>query len=478
MATAIHQYEDKLLDFAYGELPAPEASAVESHLKSCPRCSEALNEIRGVRASMSALPQEPAPTAGLESLLAYAEQAAQRAKAGPRAQLPWWRRMIAPAAGVCALALVGVVAWRTQSEMDFSPQTAALEAQHQNDRASEVASAPAPLALKPDRDRPVAMNIGEAEDDARQKKEDRNWDLGAKKRALAKNGYGQELGGTRAPEELRQKELGDSLGIASKQSSTRRAGGKDSADPGTFEKKVLNENRYDDYSNAKQRGAKVYDKEEMPKTAAAPAAAKPSAVSPPAAPVPPPVEQAPRPSMGLGLGSSSGSVDALGSGRGSANAPSRMAPSEDESAAQGVSDRKRFESDVTAQRVAEERQATGYLEAARAASNSGDRQQEVKLALAVLDTKVQGYPRAEALQRVCTALEALGEEGQADKYCAQLLREFPNTAAAKMVAQRRSRTQKSKALSNKAPLESAPETAPAAEPAKAKKATKSAADAL
>src|SRR6187401_2433141 len=99
MATAIHQYEDKLLDFAYGELPVPEASAVESHLKSCARCTQALDQIRGVRTSMSALPQVPAPQSGLESLFAYAEQAAARNASLPRPGLPWWRRVIAPLAG-------------------------------------------------------------------------------------------------------------------------------------------------------------------------------------------------------------------------------------------------------------------------------------------------------------------------------------------------------------------------------------------
>src|SRR4051794_36947082 len=115
MATAIHQYEDKLLDFAYGELPAPEASAVESHLKSCTRCTQALDQIRGVRATMSTLPQEPAPEAGLESLLAYAEQAARRHASAPGAR-PWWRRAVAPLAGALALMLVGVVAWKTQED--------------------------------------------------------------------------------------------------------------------------------------------------------------------------------------------------------------------------------------------------------------------------------------------------------------------------------------------------------------------------
>ena len=39
----LHAHEDRLLDFAYGELPAPEARAVESHLEGCTRCTELLD---------------------------------------------------------------------------------------------------------------------------------------------------------------------------------------------------------------------------------------------------------------------------------------------------------------------------------------------------------------------------------------------------------------------------------------------------
>ena len=53
MKNAAHQYEDKLLEFAYGELARPEADAVEAHVRGCAKCSQQLSEIKGVRATMS-----------------------------------------------------------------------------------------------------------------------------------------------------------------------------------------------------------------------------------------------------------------------------------------------------------------------------------------------------------------------------------------------------------------------------------------
>src|SRR5262245_5591354 len=103
MKTAAHQYEDKLLELAYGELPAHEASAVESHVRTCTRCSEALSEIQAVRTTMGQLPMEPVPDAGLESLYAYADQAARRNAAGPAPAMTWWRKLMAPVMAAGAL---------------------------------------------------------------------------------------------------------------------------------------------------------------------------------------------------------------------------------------------------------------------------------------------------------------------------------------------------------------------------------------
>src|SRR5690606_13346541 len=64
--------EELLLDYIYDELPPADARAAAEHLAQCERCREKLDEFRSTRRSMSRLPSEPAPTAGLESLLTYA----------------------------------------------------------------------------------------------------------------------------------------------------------------------------------------------------------------------------------------------------------------------------------------------------------------------------------------------------------------------------------------------------------------------
>ena len=112
MKSAVHQYEDKLLEFAYGELPPHEADVVDAHVRGCTKCSEALSQISTVRKTMSRLPMEPAPDAGLESLLAYAEQHAKQAKQAPSRRASWWQRYLTPFVSVASLLTVGVIAYR------------------------------------------------------------------------------------------------------------------------------------------------------------------------------------------------------------------------------------------------------------------------------------------------------------------------------------------------------------------------------
>ncbi|HVE83207.1 MAG TPA: zf-HC2 domain-containing protein, partial [Myxococcales bacterium] len=108
-----HRYEDRLLEFAYGELPAAEARSIEAHVKGCSRCTGALAEIQGVRHQMSQLAPEPVPDAGLDSLLAYAEQAARRAQVGPspaRGVRRWIFGLVGGASLAAVLLVVSVVA--------------------------------------------------------------------------------------------------------------------------------------------------------------------------------------------------------------------------------------------------------------------------------------------------------------------------------------------------------------------------------
>ncbi len=477
MATAIHQYEDKLLDFAYGELPAPEASAVESHLKTCPRCTQALDQIRGVRTTMSALPQEPAPTQGLESLLAYAEQAAARNAAAPSAAVPWWRRVIAPLAGAMALTLVAVVAVKTQKEgdLDFSKEKAMAEATPREETtrgqpepvlAPVVAAAPqgdldslkegderAPEAKKV-AEKMKAGKISGASTSDRKAKEERNWDS-----KTADNAYAQELGATKAPADGRQ-DLGNAIATATKESKTKREpdmtnyGGPKGGTQGNRyeEQQALNdklEARVEARPPAPSMGVSTKPQAMPPAVAAKP-------VTPSPAPAQVAIEQPQKssaPSLGLNLPSSVGTGSSSGYGgglRGSSaptykKSPSRESANEDEIAARGtddMADGKRLNKDVEVQQRDQNATARGYLDAARAASNQGDRQEEVKQALAALQTNVKGAPRAEALNRLCSAFEALGEEGKADKFCDALLTEFPTTAAAKVVANRRNNVQR------------------------------------
>jgi hypothetical protein len=143
----LHAQEDRLLDFAYGELPSPEARMVEAHLQGCVRCTQALDDIRGVRATMSQLSQEPAPDAGLESLMAYAQQAARRAAAGPEPKPSRWRRWLLPVVGVASVATFGILSIRAMEPGMMKPNlSAAAQEKAPMRKDAEYAQAPAEVA--------------------------------------------------------------------------------------------------------------------------------------------------------------------------------------------------------------------------------------------------------------------------------------------------------------------------------------------
>lgn len=122
-----HAHKDALLDFAYGELPADEARRVEEHVQGCPRCSDELGALRGVRVAFAQLPREEAPDAGLESLLAYANQRARQNVAGPAPRATWVRRLVLGLASAGALGLVAVVGLNMTASRDGAEVAAARE---------------------------------------------------------------------------------------------------------------------------------------------------------------------------------------------------------------------------------------------------------------------------------------------------------------------------------------------------------------
>lgn len=148
MSPATPHVEDRLLDFAYGELAAAEAREVEAHLESCTDCRGALQGIQGVRKVMSRLPENAAPAAGLESLLAYAEQSARRVQAGPPPRPTWWRKLLVPLAGVSAVAAFFVVAQQayTGRELNAHVQEAAARKAAPAPFASVAVESPPPTA--------------------------------------------------------------------------------------------------------------------------------------------------------------------------------------------------------------------------------------------------------------------------------------------------------------------------------------------
>ncbi|MCY1002635.1 zf-HC2 domain-containing protein [Myxococcus sp. MISCRS1] len=142
----LHAHEDRLLDFAYGELSTTEAQAVESHLQGCVRCTQALDDIRGVRVTMSQLSEEPAPDAGLESLLAYAQQSARRAAAGPEPKPSRWRRWFLPVVGLASVGTLGIVSFMAVSPDLTRPDLRQVEAQVKKAEPTSVDAPPPPTA--------------------------------------------------------------------------------------------------------------------------------------------------------------------------------------------------------------------------------------------------------------------------------------------------------------------------------------------
>lgn len=110
---AVHDYADRLLDLAYGELPTPQARELEAHVRGCSQCANALDDIKGVRRVMGQLPVSSEPDTGFDSLLAYAEQAARRTSAGPAPSARGLRRWLAPVFGFAAVAALGAVTFTT-----------------------------------------------------------------------------------------------------------------------------------------------------------------------------------------------------------------------------------------------------------------------------------------------------------------------------------------------------------------------------
>ncbi len=137
-----------LLDYAYGELEGAPRRKVEAHLSGCVACRTALMTMAETRHAMAGLTPEPAPEAGLESLLAYAQQARPQ----PRKARFWtWLVPAISVAGASAAALLLVVGRTGDPAQSLAPAPVAAPAAAparegvvQLERAKDAPSKPEP----------------------------------------------------------------------------------------------------------------------------------------------------------------------------------------------------------------------------------------------------------------------------------------------------------------------------------------------
>ncbi|WP_309888669.1 zf-HC2 domain-containing protein [Archangium sp.] len=429
-----HANEDRLLDFAYGELPPSEARVMEQHVLGCSRCSEALDGIRGVRTTMSRLPLHSAPEAGLESLLAYAQQAARRSAAGPEPAPRWWRRLLAPALSMAALGVFGIVVVQVNRSVDLSPTLTTKK------------EAPAEMAMRPEPAKNAPLPMTQA--------------VPAAAAPSAPSPETQVL----------------------HQQMDKRMQAEMRTPPSKKAPKVMRRGEYSDWSNAgagsaggfpdkKEEAAKSKDglassgrtrntlataqPEAAPAGNVAPADAEESRVAEAAsAPMPsapqqvaqytPPSSPAPRAKSSASRTSSKGSMAdaddvALAPGRDQLPMPAEPPPPP---AAQAQGVEREAKADVVA-RKSEAKPATAssapspteLLRQADIANRSGDRAQESALLRGALSAGVRGSQRVETLSRLCEAELALGRRQNALEFCKRVMSEAPGSSEAR-VAQR------------------------------------------
>ena len=438
-----HAHEDRLLDFAYDELPPTEARLVEQHVQGCSRCSETLADIRGVRTTMSRLPLESAPDAGLESLLAYAQQSARRAAAGPEPAPRWWRRLLAPVLSVAALGVFGVVVIQVNREVDLSPSLAQhkesprekTRGRGEQPEVAENAAAPAaPAAAVPaPTTAPVPADIGKvhAEMDEEMRAAMRE---APSKKAPSKKGVGRSA----VWEDWGNASAGSAGGFpekklamdADKASKSKRdvPGGKAMPSVSTAQRAEPAEEPAAEYadsvmaeSEARQsappepmqaiRGSVSRSAPASKDVAAddvyeqqAPARAQVASAAPPPPP-PAPAQYQP----------SAASAGPVAQEEGLALRKSEAAPKP------------------------AERPATRYspspaelMKQAEVANRSGDWAQEVDFLRAALSAGVRGSQRLEVLSRLCEAEFALGRRQIAVQVCRSGMAEAPGSSAARM----------------------------------------------
>jgi len=444
-----HAHEDRLLDFAYGELPPSEARVMEQHVQGCSRCSEALDGIRGVRTSMSRLPLHSAPDAGLESLMAYAQQSARRSAAGPEPAPRWWRRLLAPALSMAALGVFGIVVVQVNREVDLSPTlTTKKEAPAERSSRQEAVGAkdqavpmpepmPEPAAAAPSTPSPITQQL-HAEIDERVR--------ASEMRAAPTK---------KSPKAIRRGEYADwsnaGAGSAGGFPDKKSVGTRDESGLDGFATKEAAKSKNELPSRG--RTASLSTAKPAPEPASAAAPADEEALVAEAVPVPgesqmaqyaPPSSPAQRVGSSASRPAPKGSVaydsDDVASAPARAQMPMATAAPPPPPAAQARAPEMEAKADVAPKPQKSAGPSTTVsptelLRQAAVASRSGDRAQESALLRGALSAGARGTQRVEALSRLCEAELALGRRQTALEFCKRVMAEAPGTSEAR-VAQR------------------------------------------
>ncbi|WP_164018400.1 anti-sigma factor family protein [Pyxidicoccus trucidator] len=470
----LHAHEDRLLDFVYGELPVPEARAVEAHLQGCARCTQALDDIRGVRATMSQLSSESAPDAGLESLLAYAQQSARRAAAGPAPRPSRWRRWLLPVVGLASVSTFGILAIQQRNPDLTRPNLSMAAAEPELARKAESAPArqePRPMAPAPAlQGAPMQEAPAEvasalvAGDEAPRRAE--GWEKEG-------SGGGLDARLVRENESKAKRDFGSSKerarSVSDKAATMKPAPGKKMA---LFQKDLDEEDalsapegRVADsqapklvpprdslrlggtspaYGGVADDGEPAQAEEAEPESLAAQsqagalgyAAAGPATAAPP--PPAPVVAAAPMPT-------------APSAGRGAASVQEALAERSDSNAEQDFSTAKRKKGEAVSAptraptsrpqvAAAEPRPSVAELSRrAREAFDDGDRAMEAGLLRSALAAGATGTERLGLLNRLCDAELFLGRQAAGVAACNQILTEAPGSSAAQAARRRLSR---------------------------------------
>ncbi|MCI0570371.1 MAG: zf-HC2 domain-containing protein [Myxococcaceae bacterium] len=389
--SASHAQDDRLLELAYGELTGAEATAVEAHVRSCPRCTEALDAIRGVRRVMAPLASEPAPDAGLESLLAYAGQAARRSREAraPRERLV--RRWVLALSSVVSVALVGVLAYRVVGPSGSPPAEVfapASKAVAEQAAALEVPAQVAPAASSLDQPESVVPTAAPGPAPRRKPVLRDKEEVGAAKRVLQ-----DKVGIGAAKKDSTRLDLEEASKSARRSSMDARA----------------------EADHAPAAAAAEPLAAEEPLEARAPAPAPVVEGRAPAAAAPSKLSLATREATGAGAmapeSPSAGAAAPAGRTEGKRVAAVSEAMQESRSRDQGVTPQ-------ALARMAEARRAEGLRDA------------EAALLERALTLGAQGTLRADLLVRLCEARRALGQSERANATCAQVRVEFPGTPEA------------------------------------------------